>query len=247
MGQLPALRLQDIEDARVGNPRHIDPGEQRAQLRAGRNVRQARRNHHPCRHGSNIHSNTDIPGSISECRWCTHGRTPSRPVSSVQLALHLWLGEEDASADERHPDPAVLGRRAPEKRLELLRLLVGERERAVERARAVADEGPGRAVSLVGDEREVRPRLVGGAVGQQVPDIPQGRLLVSERRGGDLVPAARVHTHRALPPSLIGNGVPGHGRGGRRATGTPLTTAQRAGPATAVAVSSSWRRSSDPM
>ena len=105
-----------------------------------------------------------------------------------QLALHLRLGEEDAAAQERDVHPAVLRGRSFRRALQLLGLLVGQRQRVVEGAAALAGQRPCEAlvaqptavvldldqeeagrgddqqvdladVALVGDEGEVRPGL----------------------------------------------------------------------------------------
>ncbi len=149
-------------------------------------------------------------------------------LTIVQLALHLRFGEEHTAAHKRDLDRTLLRRSSPEQRLQLLRLLVRERERVVERAGLVVDQRPGRAivrqsttevldlyqekagrgsdqeihladVALVGDEGEVGPGLEGGAVRQQVADVAESGLLMGERGRGDLVPAARVRVQPGLP------------------------------------------------
>jgi len=141
-----------------------------------------------------------------------------------ELTDHAGLGEEHTPSEERNPQAALLGRDPAEQTLELLGLLVGQRERVVEGAASLPGEGPGRAVvrqlaaivldldeveacrgrdqevdladmPLVGDEGEVGLGLKGVAVRQELADVLLRCPFVGEGRRGDLVPPAGVRLH----------------------------------------------------
>ena len=67
-------------------------------------------------------------------------------LALLQLTLHLRLGEEDAAAQERDVHPALLRGRSLQEGPQLLRLLVGKRQRVVEGATALARQSPSEAL-----------------------------------------------------------------------------------------------------
>ena len=156
-------------------------------------------------------------------------RVEMMALLSGQLADHARLREEHASPQERDTQGTVLRRRAYQQPLQLLGLLIRQRERVVEGAAPLPGQRPGRAVigqlpavvldldkvepgrgsdqqvdladvALVGDEGEVRPSLKRVTVRQQLANVVQCGSFMRERRGGDLVPSAGVRLHR--PPCM---------------------------------------------